>query len=219
MTWDEILKNERDKNYFKKLQSTISNERLNKTVYPDETQVENALKLTPFDDVKCVILGQDPYPNPNQAMGLAFSVNKNVSIPRSLQNIYKELQQEYNYPIPNNGDLTPWAKQGVLLLNSTLTVEKGKAGSHFGLGWEIYTDKIIDSLNNSNHAIVFMLWGKKAQEKATLITNKSHLILTAPHPSPYSANTGFFGCEHFKKCNEFLMSLGQAPINWQINDI
>ena len=219
MTWDEILKNERDKNYFKKLQSTISNERLNKTVYPDETQVENALKLTPFDDVKCVILGQDPYPNPNQAMGLAFSVNKNVSIPRSLQNIYKELQQEYNYPIPNNGDLTPWAKQGVLLLNSTLTVEKGKAGSHFGLGWEIYTNKIIDSLNNSNHAIVFMLWGKKAQEKATLITNKSHLILTAPHPSPYSASTGFFGCEHFKKCNEFLMSLGQAPINWKINDI
>lgn len=166
-----------------------------------------------------MILGQDPYHEPNQAMGLSFSVNDGVTIPRSLKNIYTELQNELGCYIPNNGNLTKWAKQGVLLLNSILTVRAHDAASHAGHGWETYTDNILSALNQRNEPIVFILWGRYARDKKCLITNRNHLILESPHPSPYSADKGFFGCGHFRRCNEFLESHGITPIDWQIENI
>ena len=174
------------------------------------------IKITPFEQVKCVILGQDPYHGPGQAMGLSFSVQKDVAIPRSLQNIYKELKDELNCYIPDNGDLTPWAKQGVLLLNSILSVQAHQAASHKNQGWEEYTDALLAALNQKTQPVVFMLWGAYAKSKKMLITNKKHLILESSHPSPYSASYGFFGCGHFKTCNDFLIENHIEPINWQI---
>ena len=174
------------------------------------------LNLTPFDKVKCVIIGQDPYHEPNQAMGLSFSVPDTTPIPPSLQNIYTELNNEFGYPIPNTGNLTKWAKQGVLLLNAVLTVRAHQAASHRNQGWEQYTDAIIKTLNTKETPVVYLLWGAYARNKKTLITNPQHLILEAPHPSPLSAYRGFLGCGHFKKCNEYLVSKGITPIDWQI---
>lgn len=164
-------------------------------------------------------MGQDPYHEPNQAVGLAFSVKPNTPIPRSLQNIYSELNRELNLPIPNNGDLTPWTKQGVLLLNSILSVRAHEAASHANKGWETYTDSLLTALNKKSSPVVFMLWGRYAQSKQNLITNPNHLILTAAHPSPFSADRGFFGCNHFIKCNNFLLKNGLTPIDWRISNI
>jgi uracil-DNA glycosylase len=201
------------------MEAFVKNEYETETCYPPYEKLFNALETTPLSEVKCVILGQDPYHEPNQAMGLSFSVDKSVAIPRSLQNIYKELNAELGCYIPDNGDLTPWAEQGVLLLNAVLSVRRGQAASHAGHGWENYTDAILSAVNEKDTPVVFMLWGRYARDKKSLITNKSHLILECPHPSPFSASYGFFGCGHFKKCNEFLVKNGMTPINWQIENV
>lgn len=214
--WNQELAEEYSKPYYKDLYDFVMNEYKTKTIYPPANKIMNATALTPLDNVKCVILGQDPYHQPNQAMGLAFSVNKNVAIPRSLQNIYIELRNEFGYTIPRHGDLSSWAKQGVLLLNSILTVENSKPASHSGHGWEIFTNKIISIVNQQDRPIVFMLWGNFAKSKKVLLNNPKHLILETSHPSPYSANYGFLGCGHFKKCNEFLVANNVAPIDWEI---
>lgn len=220
VSWNNALQKELNEPYFIELAKFVDSERTTKTIYPPEDKVFNALTLTPLDKVKCVIIGQDPYHQPNQAMGLSFSVPEKVAIPRSLQNIYKELQNEYNYYIPNNGDLTPWAKQGVLLLNTSLTVQQSNPASHSGKGWETFTDAVIKVVESQNRPIVYMLWGAHAKAKQNLIQKTNpRLVLTAAHPSPFSADRGFFGCNHFKRCNEYFMTLGQAPINWQIYDI
>lgn len=219
MTWNEFNNIEKQKEYFPKLQSIVAEEYKTHTCYPPSDQIFNAIKTTNFEDVKCVILGQDPYHGTGQAMGLSFSVNKNISIPPSLKNIYKELQDELGCYIPNNGDLTSWAKQGVLLLNAFLTVRAHEPASHRDIGWETYTDNILIALNKKDKPVVFMLWGAFARKKASLITDPKHLVLECPHPSPYSANSGFFGCDHFKKCNEFLEQNNLKPINWQIENI
>ena len=215
-TWDEKLKEEYAKPYYHELYHFIQKEYENNTVYPPFDKIMNATKLTPLDQVKCVILGQDPYHEPNQAMGLAFSVNRGVATPKSLINIYKELNAEFGYPIPTHGDLSSWAKQGVLLLNTVLTVRKGEAASHAGHGWETFTDKIISIINEEDRPIVFLLWGKFAKSKEVLLNNPKHLILKTTHPSPFSASYGFLGCNHFKKCNEFLEKNNVSPIDWQI---
>lgn len=216
MNWIDALQPETEKPYFKNLQAFLDAEYKTQTVYPPANQVLNALELTPLENVKCVILGQDPYHGPNQAMGLSFSVAPGIALPRSLQNIYKELQAEFGYDIPTTGDLTKWAQQGVLLLNSVLTVRRGDPGSHKDIGWEAYTDAILKAVNQKAEPVVYMLWGNFAKSKKELITNQNHLILEAAHPSPYSANKGFFGCDHFKTCNQYLMSHNQTPIDWQI---
>ena len=219
MTWEKLNAAEQQKDYYDKLYDFVTNEYKNNTCYPPFEKILNALNLTPYENVKCVILGQDPYHEPNQAMGLSFSVEPGVTIPRSLQNIYKELHDELGCYIPNNGDLTKWAKQGVLLLNSVLTVRAHKAASHADHGWETYTDAILSELNKKDTPIVFLLWGNFARAKKTLITNPKHLILEATHPSPFSASSGFFGCNHFKKCNDYLTTNGLSPIDWQIENI
>lgn len=216
MTWNEIISKEKEKDYYNDLYDFVKSEYDSTTCYPPFDKIMNAFNLTPYDDVKCVILGQDPYHGPNQAMGLSFSVNKDIAIPRSLQNIYKEINAELGCPIPTHGDLTAWANQGVLLLNAILTVRAHTPASHSGKGWEEYTDAILSSLNDKDTPVVFMLWGNFAKSKKQLITNKNHLILEACHPSPFSADRGFFGCGHFKKCNEFLASHNIQPIDWQI---
>lgn len=219
MHWNQIDEQEKTKEYYNKLYNFVENEYKTTTCYPPFEKILNAFNLTPYDAVKCVILGQDPYHGVNQAMGLSFSVMPDVAIPRSLQNIYKELNSELGCTIPNNGDLTKWAKQGVLLLNSILTVQAHKPASHATCGWENYTDAMIAALNEKNTPVVFMLWGNKARSKKSLITNPNHLILETTHPSPYSAGNGFFGCGHFKKCNDFLIQNGLTPIDWQIDNI
>ena len=219
MTWEKLNAAEQQKDYYDKLYDFVTNEYKNNTCYPPFEKILNALNLTPYENVKCVILGQDPYHEPNQAMGLSFSVEPGVTIPRSLQNIYKELHDELGCYIPNNGDLTKWAKQGVLLLNSVLTVRAHKAASHADHGWETYTDAILSELNKKDTPIVFLLWGNFARSKKTLITNPKHLILEATRPSPFSASSGFFGCNHFKKCNDYLTTNGLSPIDWQIENI
>lgn len=219
MNWETFNENEKSKEYYNDLYDFVKKEYETTTCYPPFGKILNALNLTPYDDVKCVILGQDPYHEPNQAMGLSFSVEPGVTIPRSLQNIYKELHDELDCYIPNNGDLTKWAKQGVLLLNSVLTVRAHKAASHADHGWETYTDAILSELNKKDTPIVFLLWGNFARSKKTLITNPKHLILEATHPSPFSASNGFFGCNHFKKCNDYLITNGLKPIDWQIENI
>lgn len=214
--WDQLLAPEFEKEYFKKLQTFLTQERANHTVFPPENDVFNALRYTAYQDVKVVLLGQDPYHGEGQAHGLAFSVQPGVEIPPSLLNMYKELQADLGIPIASHGCLIPWAKQGVLLLNTALTVREGEANSHRGKGWEVFTDRIIELLNKREKPMVFLLWGRNAAEKETLITNLHHMVLKAPHPSPLSANRGFFGCRHFSKTNAVLRSCGEAAINWEL---
>lgn len=219
MTWEQFVESEKQKDYYNNLYDFIKKEYDTATCYPPFEKILNALNLTPYENVKCVILGQDPYHGPNQAMGLSFSVEPGVDTPRSLQNIYKELNAELGCYIPNNGDLTKWAKQGVLLLNSVLTVRAHEAASHSGHGWETYTDAILKELNKKKDPVVFLLWGNYAKSKKQFITNPNHLVLETTHPSPFSANNGFFGCNHFKQCNEFLNKHNISSIDWQIDNI
>ncbi|MBU5316450.1 uracil-DNA glycosylase [Clostridium bornimense] len=217
--WNEVLAGEFEKDYYVNLRKFLIHEYKTKKIYPNMYDMFNALKLTSYEDVKIVILGQDPYHGENQAHGLAFSVNKGIKIPPSLLNMYKELHNDLGCFIPNNGYLVPWAEQGVLLLNTVLTVREGEPNSHKNKGWEIFTDKVISKLNEREDPVIFILWGNNAKEKLKLITNKNHFILTAPHPSPLSASRGFFGCKHFSKANEILKSLHKKEIDWQINNI
>lgn len=213
-TWNEILVEEMHKDYYQELQAFVQKRRAEVRVFPEEKNVFNALELTPFESVKVVILGQDPYHGFGQAHGLSFSVQKGIPLPPSLKNIYKELQDDIGGDFPTEGDLTHWAKQGVLLLNTVLTVEEGNANSHKGMGWERLTNRLIESLNELKHPVIFILWGKPAQDKEKLITNSNHVILKAPHPSPLSAYRGFFGSKPFSKVNDILIQQGQTPIRW-----
>lgn len=213
--WDGLLKGEFNKDYYKRLRRFLIEEYQAKTVYPSMYDIFNALKYTSFEETKVVILGQDPYHGPGQAHGLCFSVMKGVKKPPSLENIFKELSSDMNTPIPKHGCLKEWAVKGVMLLNTVLTVRKGEANSHKGKGWEVLTDKIIETLNTRENPMVFMLWGANAKAKVPLINSKRHLVLTAPHPSPLSAHGGFFGCGHFSKANEFLSQYVE-PIDWEI---
>ena len=216
--WDEVLQGEFDKPYYQQLRAFLKNEYSHYTVYPHMNNIFNAFRYTPYGQVKVVILGQDPYHNEGQAHGLAFSVPKGVETPPSLVNIYKEINAELGLPIPTSGCLLPWARQGVFLLNTVLTVRRGAANSHRGEGWETFTDKVIRHLSNRGQPIVFLLWGNNARSKATLIDQTKHLVLQCPHPSPLSAYAGFFGCGHFVKCNAFLAKNGQTPIDWRIEE-
>ena len=217
--WAEYLNPEFEKEYYQKLRSFLVNEYRTKTIYPNMYDIFNALHYTDYNDVKIVILGQDPYHGPNQAHGLSFSVQPGVKTPPSLINIYKELHDDLGCYIPNNGYLKKWADQGVLLLNTVLTVRAGQANSHKGMGWEHFTDEIIKILNDRADPIVFILWGNNAISKKSLITNPNHYILQSVHPSPLSATRGFFGSKPFSKANEFLKSKGKEPIDWQIENI
>ena len=214
-TWNEILAEEMQKDYYQELQAFVQKRRAEVRVFPDEKNVFNALELTPFESVKVVILGQDPYHGFGQAHGLSFSVQKGTPLPPSLKNIYKELQEDIGGELPTEGDLSHWAKQGVLLLNTVLTVEEGNANSHKGMGWERLTNRLIESLNELKHPVIFILWGKPAQDKEKLITNPNHVILKSPHPSPLSAYRGFFGSKPFSRVNDILMQQGQTPICWK----
>ena len=213
-SWDKVLGDEFGKSYFLNLCEFLKLEYDQHTIYPPKQRVFSALKTTEFDDVKVVILGQDPYHSEGQAHGLAFSVQPGVKPPPSLVNIFKEINEEYGTNLGKNGCLVSWAKQGVLLLNTALTVRAGQANSHKGIGWEVFTDAVITALNKKDTPVVFMLWGSNARSKKKLITNKNHLILESVHPSPLSAYAGWFGCNHFKKANEFLESNGLLPIDW-----
>lgn len=217
--WDKVLEKEFEKEYYKELRKFLVNEYRTKIIYPDMNNIFSALKLTSYEGTKVLILGQDPYHGEKQANGLAFSVNSDIKIPPSLLNMYKELNNELGVEIPNNGNLESWARQGILLLNTALTVRAGEANSHSGKGWEIFTDNIIKYLNDKNESVIFVLWGNNARKKKELITNKNHFILEAAHPSPLSANKGFFGCGHFKKVNQILKSLGKTEIDWKIADV
>lgn len=217
--WDEVLKDEFDKDYFKEIITKVDEEYNKHRVYPAKNKIFSCFKLTPFKAVKVVILGQDPYHGEGQAHGLCFSVMPGVPIPPSLANIYKEIVSDVGGFIPDNGYLVPWAKQGVLLLNTVLTVREGSPNSHRNLGWERFTDEVIKKLNESEHKMVFLLWGNNAKLKADLIDTSKHSILYATHPSPLSASHGFFGCKHFSKTNEILAGSGLEPIKWQIEDI
>lgn len=214
-TWNEILAEEMEKDYYQQLQTFVQKRRTEVRVFPEEKNVFNALKLTPFESVKVVILGQDPYHGFGQAHGLSFSVQKGTPLPPSLKNIYKELQEDIGGELPKEGDLSHWAKQGVLLLNTVLTVEEGNANSHKGMGWETLTNRFIESLNELPHPVIFILWGKPAQDKEKLITNPNHVLLKAPHPSPLSAYRGFFGSKPFSRVNDILIQQGQSPIRWK----
>ena len=213
-SWHEHLQQEFEQPYFAQLTDFVRQEYTTQTCYPPGSLIFNAFNLCPFDKVKVVIIGQDPYHEPRQAQGLSFSVADGVPFPPSLQNIFKEIQNDLGKPIPTSGDLTRWAKQGVLLLNATLNVRAHQAASHQRHGWETFTDAVIRSLNNADHPIVFLLWGGNARSKKSLITNPRHLILETVHPSPLSAYNGFFGCKHFSKCNHFLIENGMTPIRW-----
>lgn len=217
--WDEILKEEFNKEYYLKLREFLKSEYKNHIIHPDMYDIFNALKWTSYKDTKVVILGQDPYHEENQAHGLAFSVPKGVKIPPSLLNIYKELQNELGLYIPNNGYLEKWARQGVMLLNSSLTVRDKEANSHRNKGWEIFTNRVVECLNERQDPVIFLLWGASAKEKVSIITNPQHKILTTVHPSPLSASRGFFGCGHFKTANRLLEQMGKTPIDWQIENI
>lgn len=218
--WLPALKEEFGKPYYKDLYGFVKKEYSTHVVYPPADDIFNAFHFTPLSEVKVVILGQDPYHNENQAHGLSFSVPvSQKEIPPSLQNIYKELQDDLGCYIPNNGYLEKWARQGVLLLNTVLTVRAHAANSHQGKGWEIFTDAVINAVNAQDRPIVYLLWGTPARRKAPMLTNPKHLILEAPHPSPLSAYRGFFGCRHFSACNRFLEEHGIQPIDWQIENI
>lgn len=214
--WAEKLNVEYKKPYYRELFNFIKEEYSKVVVYPPSEDIFNAMHLTPLSKVKCVILGQDPYHEPGQAHGLCFSVKPDIKIPPSLENIYKELHDDIGFAIPNHGYLEEWAKQGVLLLNTVLTVQAHRTFSHRGKGWEQFTDAIIRTVNEIDRPVVFLLWGKPAQEKKALLNNPKHLILEAPHPSPLSAYRGFFGCRHFSKANDFLMKNGETPIDWTL---
>lgn len=216
--WDEILKDEWQKPYYRNLRQFLKSEYSSFTVYPDMYDIFNALKLTSFSDTKVVIIGQDPYHGPGQAHGLCFSVKKGIEPPPSLKNIFKEMHSDLGIKIPSSVDLTYLAKQGVLLLNTVLTVRAGMADSHKDKGWEIFTDRVISELNKKQTPVIFLLWGAKARNKANVITNPIHKKLTAAHPSPLSAYNGFFGCRHFSKTNELLKSFGLEPIYWEIKE-
>ena len=214
--WQQALKTEYAKPYYKKLYQFVNEEYRTRRIFPPGKDIFNAFHLTPLSEVKVVILGQDPYHGDGQAHGLCFSVNQGVEIPPSLVNIYKELHDDIGFEIPSHGNQTHWAEQGVLLLNTVLTVRAHQANSHRGMGWEEFTDAAIRVLNEQDRPIVFMLWGRPAREKKKLLNNPRHLILEAPHPSPLSAYNGFFGCRHFSRCNQFLESHGATPVDWQI---
>lgn len=216
--WDNILADEFKKPYYLQLRQFLKSEYTTKTIYPHMNNIFNALKYTSFNDVKVVILGQDPYHGPNQAHGLCFSVQRGIEPPPSLKNMYKELESDLGITPVNHGELTSWAKQGVLMLNTVLTVRAGQANSHKGKGWEIFTDRIIAELNNKTTPVVFLLWGANAKTKAKIITNPLHIKLETVHPSPLSAYGGFFGCKHFSKTNAILKQNGMSPINWQLPD-
>ena len=217
--WEFLLKDEFEKEYYLNLRQFLIKEYETKTVYPDKYDIFNALHYTAHSDVAVVILGQDPYHGPNQAHGLSFSVKPGIKAPPSLANIYKELKDDVNCFIPNNGYLKKWADQGVLLLNNVLTVIEGQPNSHKNIGWQYLTDKVIILLNERTEPIVFILWGSNAQSKTSLITNKNHYIIKSVHPSPLSATRGFFKSKPFSKTNSILTLLGKEPINWQIDDI
>ena len=214
--WDNYLKQEFNKDYFKELLSFVKKEYHEKTIYPKQNEVFNAFRYTDFDNVKVVILGQDPYHGPNQAEGLSFSVSNEVLKPPSLQNIFKELESDLGIPFPEHNSLKPWAKQGVLLLNAVLTVEEHKPTSHKDQGWEIFTDAVIKKLNERDKPIVFILWGAYARSKKNYITNPIHLVIESAHPSPFSARNGFFGSKPFSKTNDFLKKNGIKEIDWRI---
>lgn len=217
-TWDDILQEEFNKDYFKSLLEFVKKEYQTKIIYPKETEIFNAFRKTSYENTKVVILGQDPYHGINQAHGLSFSVKDGIKCPPSLVNIYKELNDDLNIKIPTTGNLIPWTEEGVLLLNATLTVEASKPGSHQGKGWETFTDEVIKIINNKNTPVVFILWGNYARQKKKLITNPLHYIIESPHPSPFSAYNGFFGSKPFSKTNNFLISKGLKPINWEIKE-
>ncbi len=214
-SWRALLQDEVAQPYMQQLrQFLLAEKQAGKQIYPPGPLIFNALNSTPLPQVKVVILGQDPYHQPGQAHGLSFSVPKGVAVPPSLQNIYKELQRDLGMPIPNHGYLQAWAEQGVLLLNTSLTVERGQAGSHANAGWQRFTDKVIEIVNQHQQGVVFLLWGAHAQSKARLIDETRHLILRSPHPSPLSAHRGFIGNGHFSACNHYLTAQGKTPINW-----
>ena len=213
-SWKQMLADEFEQPYFKDLAKTVRHSYLSQTIFPAPKNIFNAFTLCPFNQVKVVILGQDPYHGIGQAHGLSFSVPEGIKTPPSLQNIYKEIKADLGIEIPESGNLERWATEGVLLLNATLTVEAGKAGSHQGLGWEQFTDAVIKKISHEKEHIVFLLWGNFARSKAALIDTEKHLVLEAPHPSPFSAHSGFFGCKHFSKANNYLTEHEEAPINW-----
>lgn len=214
--WDEILKDEFKKEYYLKLREFLKAEYRSREIFPNMYDIFNALKLTSYKDTKVLILGQDPYHDIGQAHGLAFSVKPGIKTPPSLLNIYKEIKDEYGYDIPSSGYLESWSKQGVLLLNTVLTVRAHQANSHKNMGWEIFTDEIIKILNRREDPIIFVLWGANARSKKQFIDTRRHFVLEAPHPSPLSAHRGFFGCNHFKKINDILGSLGKDAIDWRV---
>ena len=216
--WQEVLGPVKRADFFQQLMARIDAERAaGKAIYPPASEVFNAFTLTPLDNVKVVILGQDPYHGPGQAHGLCFSVQSGVKTPPSLVNIYKELALDIEgFHVPEHGNLTAWAEQGVLLLNTVLTVEQGKAHSHAKWGWETFTDAVIKSVNDTQHGVVFLLWGSHAQKKGQNIDTQKHYVLNAPHPSPLSAHRGFLGCRHFSQTNTLLSQQGKTPVNWQV---
>lgn len=213
-TWQEVLQTEFDKPYFENLVGFVKQEYASNTIFPPAGQIFNAFNTCPFNNVKVVILGQDPYHGPGQAHGLCFSVNDGIQFPPSLQNIFKEITSDLGIPAPKTGNLTRWAEQGVLLLNATLTVRSSQAGSHQGKGWEEFTDAVIKTISEKAENVVFILWGSYAIKKKSLINASKHCILTAPHPSPLSSYRGFFGCKHFSQTNAYLASKGKTPIEW-----
>ena len=215
--WDTLLEGEFQKDYYLTLRDFLKREYFSTTVYPPMGDIFNALKYTSFADTKVVILGQDPYHGPEQAHGLCFSVKRGVEPPPSLKNIFHELHEDLGIPEPNHGELTAWARQGVLLLNTVLTVREHMPNSHKGHGWEAFTDRVIELLNDKQTPIVFLLWGAHARNKARIVTNPIHIRLEAPHPSPLSAYNGFFGCRHFSKANAALIASGQTPIDWAVH--
>ena len=215
-SWKKVLKDEFEKEYFKELVSFVKKEYSSKKIFPKGSDIFRAFELCPFDKVKVVIIGQDPYHGEKQANGLAFSVSRGVLNPPSLQNIYKELKNDLDIDIPKTGELEGWAKQGVLLLNATLTVEAHKAGSHQNKGWEEFTNAVVQRLSDEKENLVFILWGKYAQDKGKNIDTKKHLVIKSPHPSPFSANRGFFGSKPFSKTNEYLKDKKIEEINWEL---
>ncbi len=217
-SWDKLLAEEFTKEYYQELRKKLAQEYRTRTIYPAMENIFNALKYTSYEDVKVLILGQDPYHGPNQAHGLCFSVQKGIDKPPSLKNMFKELESDLGISAPSHGCLTDWAKQGVLLLNTVLTVREGEPNSHKNLGWTIFTDRIIDILNQRKDPVIFVLWGRNAMDKLPLITNSHHYVLSAAHPSPLSASRGFFGCRHYSKINEILHTMGKTPIEWKISE-
>lgn len=217
--WDEVIGEEFNKEYYQKLRRKLAEEYRRHTVYPTMDNIFNALKYTPYGDVKVLLLGQDPYHGAGQAHGLAFSVQKGVEPPPSLVNIFLEIKADLGLPIPDSGYLVPWTQQGVMLLNTVLTVREGQPNSHKDLGWTTFTDNVISRLNEREDPVIFLLWGKNAKDKLPLITNSRHFVLMAAHPSPLSASRGFFGCRHFSKVNTLLERMGKQPVDWSIPSV